>query len=53
MDTTWSKNLKLRDNLDDLDIDKKIILRRISEKYDGRVRTGFIWLDIGTSDGLL
>jgi hypothetical protein len=37
----------------DLDIDRRIILRRILKKYDMRMRTRFIWLKTGTSGELL
>jgi hypothetical protein len=30
----WSENLKERDSLEDLDIDVRIILKCILEKYD-------------------
>jgi hypothetical protein len=38
---------------EDLDVDGRITLEWILEKYDGKVWTGFMWLRIGTSDGLL
>jgi hypothetical protein len=31
----------------------EIIIKIHLRKYDGKVRTGFIWLRIGTRDGLL
>jgi hypothetical protein len=37
---------------EDLGVDGMIILKRILGKYVG-VRTGFIWLRIGTGGGLL
>ena len=40
----WWRNLKNRDNLEDLGIDGRTILTRILVKYDRRVWTGFIWL---------
>jgi hypothetical protein len=49
----WLENLKGRDHLEDLSIDGRIILERILGKYDGNIWTGFIWLRIGTSGGLL
>jgi hypothetical protein len=39
--------------LEDLDIGGRIILQRMSVKQDGVVRTGFIWLRIGTTGWLL
>jgi hypothetical protein len=40
--------------VEDLDIGgRRIILILISEKYDGVVGTGFIWLGVGTSDVVL
>jgi hypothetical protein len=49
----WFENLKRRDYLEDLDIDGSIILKRMLEKWGGKVWTGFIWLRIGTSGWLL
>jgi len=34
-------------------VDGRIILEWILGKYDGKVWTVFIWLRIGTNDGLL
>jgi hypothetical protein len=42
-DTTWNK----------VGVDGSIILKRILKKYEGRAWTGFIWLWIGKSGGLL
>jgi len=44
-------NLMERDHLDDPDIDGRIILRRIFNKWDLGSWTGFIWLKIGTGGG--
>jgi hypothetical protein len=49
----WLENLKGRDHSEDLGIDGKIILEWILGKQGGEVWTGFIWLRIGTSGGLL
>jgi hypothetical protein len=47
------ENLKGRDHLEDLDVDERIILGRILEKYCWNAWTGFIWLRIASSGGLL
>jgi hypothetical protein len=44
--------MKGRDLLEDVGVDRKI-LEWISEKYDGKLCTGFMWLRIQTSDWLL
>jgi hypothetical protein len=44
-------SLKERDSLEDLDVDRKIILEWILEIEGGKVWTGFIWPR--TSGGLL
>jgi hypothetical protein len=49
----WLENLKGRDHLKDLGIDSKIILEQILGKRGWGVWTGFMWLRIGTSGGLL
>jgi hypothetical protein len=49
----WSENLKERDHSENLGADGKVILEYILGKYGGNVWTGFIWLRIGTSGGLL
>jgi len=41
-----SVNLKVRDDLEDLNVDKRIILKRILMKQDGMLWTGVIWLMI-------
>jgi hypothetical protein len=47
------ENLKGRDCSEDIGVDGMIILEWILEKYDGKLRTGFIWLRIGTNGWLL
>jgi hypothetical protein len=47
------RNLKGRSHSEDLDIDGNIILEWILGKHSGKLWTGFIWLRIGTSGGLL
>jgi hypothetical protein len=49
----WSVNLKGRDNLRDLGVDGRIILKCMLKKKGVRVWAGFIWLRTGTSGGLL
>jgi hypothetical protein len=47
------ENLKGRNQLEDLGVDGMIILEWILGTNDGKLWTGFIWLRIGTSGGLL
>jgi hypothetical protein len=42
-----------RDHYKDRNIDRRLLLRRIIEKYDAVLRTGLIWLRIGTGGELL
>jgi hypothetical protein len=45
-------NLRERDHLEDLRLDRRIILKYIFKKLDG-AWTRLMWLRIGTSGGLL
>jgi hypothetical protein len=49
----WWGNLIERDNLEDPDIDARIILKWIFKKWDGEAWTGFICFRIGTSGRML
>jgi hypothetical protein len=45
----WSENLKGKDHLEELGVDRKVVLKWIL----GKVWTGCIYLRLGTSGGLL
>jgi len=47
----WWRNLRERDNLEDIGVDGRIILRRISRKLDVGARTVSSWLRMGTRGG--
>ena len=47
----WWGNLRERDLLEDPGVDKRIILRWISRKWNVGLWIGFIWLRIGTGGG--
>jgi hypothetical protein len=49
----WWRVLKEGDHLEDLGIDRRMILKWIFKKWDGGAWTGLIWLRIGTVGGLL
>jgi hypothetical protein len=49
----WWVNLRLRDNLEGLGVDGRIILRWIFREWDVRVWTRSSWLRIGTGGGHL
>jgi hypothetical protein len=49
----WWGNLKARDRLEYLGVDGRALFKWILKTWDSRFRTGFIWLRIGTSGGLL
>jgi hypothetical protein len=49
----WSENLKRRDHPENLDVDGRLILERISGRQGEKVWTGFFWLRTGTRGGLL
>jgi len=50
---SWPKNLKGRDHLQDLVKERRMVLEWFLDKQVRKVWTGFIWLRVGTSGGLL
>jgi hypothetical protein len=48
----WLENLKRRDHLEDIGVDRNIIIDWMLRKKGGKVWTGCIWLTIGTSGWL-
>ena len=49
----WWGNLRERHHWGDLDIDGRIILRRIFRKWEGVVGTAWSWISIGRVGGHL
>jgi hypothetical protein len=47
------RNMKGIDHLEELGVDGRIILELILGKQDGKVWTEFIWLRVGTINGIL
>jgi len=63
MNQTWSQEEQMlflrdypisqRDDLEELDVDERIILNWIFKKWDEKAWTRFIWLRIGAGGGRL
>jgi hypothetical protein len=49
----WWGDLRERENLEDLGLDGRKILKVILNEWDGEAWTGFVWPRIGTGGGLL
>jgi hypothetical protein len=49
----WLGGPKVRDHWEDLDVGGRITLRRTLRRQGSMGRTGFGWLGIGSSGGLL
>jgi hypothetical protein len=49
----WWGKLRERDNLKDIGVDERIILKLVFKKWNGWAWTGVIWLRIETGGGLL
>jgi len=45
----WQEKLQI--DLEDQNLEKRIILKRCFSKWDGSIWIGFMWLGIGTSGG--
>ena len=52
LDGFWRGSMKERDDMEDIGIEGRTILKCMLKKWDGRAQTGFIWLRIGTSGRL-
>jgi hypothetical protein len=51
-DKMFTRKSNEKYHLRDLGLDRRIILKWFLKKY-GRVKTGFLWLKLGTGGGLL
>jgi hypothetical protein len=49
----WWGDLRERNHLKDVDVDGKMILKRIFKKWDGQALTVLIWFRVGTGGGRL
>ena len=49
----WWEDLSERYRLEDLNVERRIILKCIFQKLGGKAWTGLIWLRIGTGGGRL
>jgi hypothetical protein len=49
----WWGHLREGDNVENLCVDGRIILKWIFKKWDGQIWTGLIWLRIGINGRLL
>ena len=49
----WCGDLRKRDHLEHLCLDRRVILKWIFKKWVGEAWTGFIWPQTGTGSGLL